>query len=194
MYPITGNYLQKIGTIAEIAKQHEKRMVLDEAWLYKTDKPSADSVAASTEIFRRYLFSFWAPLDQQFLAAMVESALLYGIEYVSPFWTQLFFGYVDYSYETANLPYNELAPIANRIAGANIISGRLSATGEFYRMLIASHSSQGTSATLSSASLTDTPSTPVQNRAVGFIPASLAATMAIALAVLVVLRRRGKSD
>ncbi len=194
VYPVTGNYLQKIGTIAEIAKQHEKGMILDEAWLYKTDKPSDDSVAASTEMFRRDLFSFWAPLDQQFLTAIVESALLYEIEYVSPFWTQLFFGYVDYSHETANMPYNELAAITNRIAGANIISGQLSATGEFYKTLVTSHSPQATSTTLSSASLTGTPSTPNQNRAAGFILASVAATIVIGLVVLIVLRRRGKSD
>jgi hypothetical protein len=58
VYLITGHYPQNILAISEITKQHGKRVVLDETWLYKTDAPSINGVAASPDIFRQDLFSF----------------------------------------------------------------------------------------------------------------------------------------
>lgn len=136
VYPITGRFLQNILTISDMAKQHEKRVILDEAWLYKTDAPSTNGVAASLEIFRRDLFSFWTPLDEQFLTTIATAAQLAKIDYVSPFWTQLFFGYSDYDQNTGQMPYKQLVAMTNQIASQNIQSNRFSSTGLAYKALI----------------------------------------------------------
>ena len=136
IYPVTGDNFSKAVAIADIAAQYKKGLVLDECWLYKVDKLSGNGVAAAPEIFRRDSFSFWQPLDQQFLAAMVKFSRLYRVEYLSPFWTNFFYGNLDYTSDLANLPYSRIAEEANRIAAQNLLLGKPSATGEFYRKLV----------------------------------------------------------
>ncbi|MEM3748024.1 MAG: hypothetical protein QXN67_11310, partial [Thermoproteota archaeon] len=70
VYPVFGKLLYNIDTISEIARQHGKRIMVNEAWLYKVDRP-VPNIAATAEVFRLDAFSFWAPLDQQFLAVLV---------------------------------------------------------------------------------------------------------------------------
>lgn len=135
VYPVFGELLYKIDDVSKIARQHGKKIMINEAWLYKVDRPVAN-IAATAEVFRLDAFSFWAPLDQQFLAVLVKSARVNGIEYVSPFWSTYFFAYVDYNWNTARLSYGELSEMVNREAVKNIMAGKLSSTGEFYRELI----------------------------------------------------------
>ncbi len=197
VYPVTGKFLQNIVAIADIAKQYNKRVILDEAWLYKIDTFAAEHVAASVEVFRRDAFSFWAPLDQQFLSIIVKSARLKNIEYISPFWTTFFFGYVDYSPSTARLSYSEIAAMVNRIAAMNILADKFTSTGEFYRKLTGANASAvstqtsqtGSAPTTHATTITDftattgggTPSLPV-------VP--IIAVIAIGIVVLSVLLRR----
>lgn len=136
VYPVFGKCLENIVTISDIAREHNKKVVLDECWLYKASSPEAGSVAANAEIFKRDTYSFWAPLDQRFLAAMVKSARLKNIEYISPFWTNYFFAYADYSASTAKLSYTELTALVNSEASKNIVEGKYTTTGEYYRKLI----------------------------------------------------------
>jgi hypothetical protein len=70
---------------------------------------------------------------------MVRLAQAEGVEYISPFWTTYFFAYLDYSAETRRLPYPELVARANGAAVQNLVAGRPSPTGEFYRRLIREH-------------------------------------------------------
>lgn len=136
IYPVVGECLSNAVKIADIAARNKKGLVLDECWLYKVDKFPTSGVAAATEIFRRDSFSFWSPLDKQFLAEMVKYARLYNVEFISPFWTNLFFGSLDYSKESAGLSYTDIAARTNNIAARNIASDKFSATGESYRRLI----------------------------------------------------------
>lgn len=136
VYPIYRDFLQKILTISEIAHQHGKHVVMDEAWLLKSERPSGEgSVAASPENFRRDAFSFWAPLDQKFLEIITKSAGLAQIDYISPFWTQFFFAYLNYDSRNANLPFGQVSSLANRAAASNLSADTFSSTGEFYGQL-----------------------------------------------------------
>lgn len=67
------------------------------------------------------MFSFCSPLDQKFLASIVKSAGLKNIEYISPFWTTYFFGYLDYNPNIAHLSCNQLSAMVNKVA-ANIVA------------------------------------------------------------------------
>ena len=158
-------------------------MVLDEAWLYKVDKPSPNSVAASPEIFRRDVFSFWAPLDQKFLALIVKSAKVANIEYISPFWTQFFFGYVEYNSDTAKLSFRELSSMANRIASKNIIADHFTSTGQFYGQMAGALVSSSTASTAMSRGSVKIP---------GLGIGVLIAVVVVGVVALFVLRRRGR--
>ncbi|MDE3090211.1 MAG: hypothetical protein KGJ80_12585, partial [Chloroflexota bacterium] len=84
VYPVTGRALQTAAAMADLAHQYNKRVILDEAWLYKSFAGDpVTSVAANSEIFRRDTYSFWAPLDQKFLSVMAKLARTKNIEYVS---------------------------------------------------------------------------------------------------------------
>jgi hypothetical protein len=139
VYPVGGHALENTVLVAEVARRYHKRLVMDEAWLYKSGGNEAQSIAANAEIFRRDAFGFWAGLDQQFLASMVKLADTEGVEYISPFWTTYFFAYLDYSPEIQALPYAQLVARAHSAAVQNLVAGRFSSTGEFYRKLIREH-------------------------------------------------------
>jgi hypothetical protein len=136
IYPVVGDCLTKAISIAELAAQYKKPVVLDECWLYKVDTLPTRGVAATPEIFRRDSFSFFAPLDQQFLADMVKFARLYNVQYISPFWTTFFFGSVDYSATNANQTYTQLSAQANLIASGNMRNDKFTALGKYYQKLI----------------------------------------------------------
>ena len=135
IYPVMGDFLSKAATIAEIAAQYNKIVILDECWLYKTESPPGN-IAGTTQVYRLDSFSFWAPLDEQFLAGVAKLCRMYHIEYVSPFWANFFFGSLDYGPESANQTYTETITLANKIAVQNILDGKLSALGEYYSRLI----------------------------------------------------------
>jgi len=187
VYPIYKDFLEKILTISEIARQHGKRIVLDEAWLLKADKPPTGigSVAASPEHFRRDAFSFWAPLDQKFLTVIAKIAKLAQIEYISPFWTQLFFAYIDYNSSNAHLSYRETSELVNRAASANLVGGSFSSTGEAYRKLVGgftSISAQGPTSTLSTALSQET----TENANDDQLPALAIGVMVAAIALVII--------
>jgi hypothetical protein len=137
VYPAFGQCLENTVTIADIAHQNNKSAVMDEAWLYKTDVPPTSGMASSEEIFRRDVFSFWAPLDQQFISLMVRASREHGIEYVSPFWANYFFAYLDYTRDNHDDPYTKLASAVNQAAARSILAGEYTATADRYKQLIA---------------------------------------------------------
>lgn len=138
IYPVTGNALPNAVTIANLARQYNKRVILDEAWLYKMSaREPAVSIAGNAEIFRRDAYSFWAPLDQKFLALVTKLARAKQIEYVSVFWAQYLYAYVDYDPALQRLSYTDLMMRVNQAAAQNLIADKPSTTGEFYKRLSA---------------------------------------------------------
>lgn len=136
VYPVEPRFLDRIDEVARIARAHNKSIVMDECWLYKT-RDYAGGFASNDEAFKRDSYAFWAPLDQEFLALMARSAQANGVEYVSPFWANFFFAYADYEPAMDKMSYGEVVEKSNRAAAGNIVAGKLSPTGEYYRRLIA---------------------------------------------------------
>jgi hypothetical protein len=138
IYPVTGNALQTAVAAADLARQHNKRVILDEAWLYKMSaKEPPVSIAGNADIFRRDAYSFWTPLDQKFLALSAKLARAKNIEFVSIFWAQYLYAYLDYDPKFETMPYNQVMTQLNTLATPNVLAGKLSSTGEFYKQLIA---------------------------------------------------------
>lgn len=134
IYPITAPMLANAVQMARTARANRKLAVIDEAWLYKILKPGGgDSVAASSDVYRRDAFSFWEPLDKKFIALVLKLARTEHVSLVSFFWSGIFFGYLDYTPELERLPYRELAQRHNRVVYRNMREGTLTGTGKFHR-------------------------------------------------------------
>jgi hypothetical protein len=189
VYPILGPTLQRIFTFSDIAKQNGKRVVMDEAWLYKVGTLQSQSLASNVDVFRNEVFSYWSPLDQEFLAAMVNSAKVGGIDYVSPFWSMQFFGYVDYNSDTAALSYQDLAAALGKVASQNILNDQFSSTGLFYAQLAGIRPATSTTVTTTQPT-ENTVSTTGLHSSVGLLLiAGLVAAVAVVAAVVLSRRR-----
>src|SRR3989337_3062720 len=122
-YPITRDYVNdRAFRFAEVAQRAGKRVVIGEAWLYRASDQDlrAGNVAASPGLFARDVFSFWEPLDAQFVTTVVQLSHAVKIDFTSFFWSRYFFGYVDYSKRTGRLSPGELSRLANAAAGRNL--------------------------------------------------------------------------
>ena len=191
VYPVIGPTLQRLLTFSNIAKQYGKRIVLDEAWLYKLGTLQAQSIASNTDVFRIDAFSFWAPLDQEFLSAIVNAARLEGIDYISPFWTMQLFGYVDYTSNTAALSYQDLATALVRVASQNILNNQFSSTGTFYGQLAGNGLMTTTAAaTQPTATMQATATTVSLTNKLSGLVLIVGLVAAIAIVAAVVLSRR----
>ncbi len=141
VYPIQGELIiDRAETISGIARTSGKGLTVGEAWLYKI---SADELARSRAIataidtFARDGYSFWAPLDQAYLEVMVELSRYLDLEFLSPFWMQYLYAYLEYNTLTEDMGYAELQQTMGQQAWTGIRAGELSPTGETYRDLIA---------------------------------------------------------
>jgi hypothetical protein len=139
VYPIQGDLVtERAERIAATARSHGKGAAIGEAWLYKLSSTELAREAGNwAKIYGRDPYSFWVPLDQEFLNIMVKLSHYLKLEYLSPFWMQYLYAYVDYDPSTANLSYGEISKLASQSAWRNIQSNTLSPSGETYRDLIA---------------------------------------------------------
>ena len=137
IYP--ANYLEQALTMADIAHSSNKRLIIGEAWTYKVyDSELGDlgNMATQEDVFGRDVYSFWEPLDSKFLEMLAELANYKGYEFVSPFWSKYFFGYLDYETVPRNFTYKQLTQLSNQKAVQNIIGHRFTETGLTYQKLI----------------------------------------------------------
>lgn len=154
VYPVTTWTINNALTMISLAQQHHKHIVIDEMWLYKVLLPAANpsqnpsqqsnggasgqrtGAGNSVAIYRLDNYSFWQPLDQEFLREMTMLAAIGHADYISAFWSNLFFGYVDYNNSTANTSYRQLMNARNRNARQNLESNAASPTGSYYQQLV----------------------------------------------------------
>ena len=138
VYPIVGSMLDKAREMARLARANGKQAMVDEAWLYKTLKPGeGEGVAATSEVFRLDVFSFWQPLDRKFMEVMLRMASEEGIALVSFFWSNQLFAYLDYDPMLQGATYSVTSRRHNREVYAAMKSGSLSPLGEWLRKWLA---------------------------------------------------------
>ncbi len=140
VYPITFGLLDRAAQMVRLARAHHKPVIIGEAWLYKASRSELRWGAASGPIFARDVFSFWAPLDQKFIEALVRWAAAEVIEFLSFFWSTYLFAYLDYTPAHEPLSPARLLQLADA-AAENISRGAMSPTGAYYRALIAGYTS-----------------------------------------------------
>ena len=96
VYPINGAYLQNLITAANTAHAAGMKVAMSEAWLEKIRDNELATLSESASESRNN-WSFWEPLDAQFLTTMTTLANYEQFAFVSPFWVSYFFDYLDYN-------------------------------------------------------------------------------------------------
>ena len=138
IYPVRGpttDYLRVAVETAEAARAAGKKLIIGESWLYKAAPSEVGK--GYQEIFARDVYGFWEPLDTRFIEAMVCLGRYQGFDYVSLFWANYFFAYVDYEAVPKGLSGVDLMARANQAAFANLLAGDFSGTGRVLKRLIA---------------------------------------------------------
>jgi len=143
IYSINLGFLSALVPYIDMAHAAGKGAAISEAWMRKlTDEQLQGkneygiigllSTSATTSLDN---FSFWSPLDSRFLGELIDLAWWKNLYSISPFPTQFFFAYLDYS-QTSNLTPDQLNTAEIISASAALRSGTLSATGQAYSSAI----------------------------------------------------------
>jgi hypothetical protein len=120
----------------EAAKARGKRVAIGEAWLYKISSREFGQINP-VEAFARDAYSFWQPLDERFVATVVNLSHTIEAEFCSFSGMDLLYAYVDYTPETSRLAPAQLMQVRRAAADEKILAGTLSGTGERFKNLIA---------------------------------------------------------
>jgi hypothetical protein len=99
--------LARLSTLVQKIRQQRPnmRIAIGEAWLLKTTGASAPSPPVYRTAFFQNNFSFWSPLDQQFLSLLMGVAQKENISIVVPFFSQFYFtNYTFGDAESSKLP------------------------------------------------------------------------------------------
>ncbi|MHA2621716.1 MAG: hypothetical protein V2G42_08855 [bacterium JZ-2024 1] len=134
IYPIQQGFLaSRVSEAAGIARSHGKRIIIGEAWLYKARVAEMLRAGSEPAIFARDAYSFWQPLDIQFIRTVSRIARAEKFELLSFFWPQFFFGYAEYSPELEARGPAQIMEAGHRAAIPNILAKRLSESGNTLR-------------------------------------------------------------
>jgi len=146
VYPVISStmhpFMNNILTVASYARQSGKRLSMTEAWSNKEQESELglNALVSPMLTFSRNVFSFWQPTDQAFLTSMVHFASTNPVDYMSPFWTLYFEGYVDYTpgvYDQ-NSSVTKLMTTEENIQVSNMTAnGPYTALGTSYQKIIA---------------------------------------------------------
>jgi len=96
VYPENETYLMNTLTMASIAQAAGKGVAMSQLWDYKLSDSEFPALSI-TQAEGRDPFSFWAPIDTAYLQAMSDFANYEQALFISPFWSQYFYAYLDYA-------------------------------------------------------------------------------------------------
>ena len=113
---VVQGFLARILTMADAAHSHGMKVGMGECWLQK-ERDSELSSNLNQLVFQgRDTYSFWSPLDAEFLLCMVKIGHWKQFEFIDPFWTSCYFAHLDYTSEQSsisNLSANAAATVLN---------------------------------------------------------------------------------
>jgi len=139
IYSINLGFLALAPAYIDMAHAAGKGAAISEAWMYKLTDAQFEgkteygiiNLLGSATTTSLDDFSFWSPLDSQFLTDLIDLGYWKDLYYVSPFEVQFFFAYLDYN-QTSSLTPDQLNAAETSAASAALRAGTLSATGEAY--------------------------------------------------------------
>jgi hypothetical protein len=136
-FPVAPKDLTNMAAQVSAAQAAHMPIVMTECWLYKesTNGQPGESVTSAPDEQRVETYSFWEPLDSQFLTAMVSYARSNGFAVVSPFSTENFFAYQTWTSALDAQPESAVRSSFNRAVLQAIQAGQISGVGETVRQL-----------------------------------------------------------
>ena len=146
VYPEAPDDLANLGSDVAAAKATGKPLVMDETWLCKdfTDGSFTGAGASESGVdgapneMKDVSFSFWQPLDETYVAAMVNYVRSQGFSYMAFFdGSRCFFGYLTWSPTLQSASYQTFSRQYNQMVSADFASLSVSATGTALRQVIA---------------------------------------------------------
>jgi hypothetical protein len=113
------------------------KLTIGETWLYKHGAAEPKGML-SREAFARDNFSFWSPLDQQFLELVLGMAQREDIAAIAPYFSQYFFTYYTFGdIDSSKLPpWPASVPVSWSRAMDAIHAHRLSSTGTAFQTML----------------------------------------------------------
>jgi len=120
----------------EAARARGKVISIGEAWLSKISNREFGRIDPE-EAFARDAYSFWQPLDERFVATVVNLARSIQAEFCLFSGTDPLYAYVDHTPATSRLAPAQLLQASHATAAEKILAGTLSGTGERLKELIA---------------------------------------------------------
>jgi hypothetical protein len=137
IYPVQYGFASdRILKAGEMARAKGKRVSIGAAWLYKATGREFNRISPA-EVFARDAFSFWQPLDANFIQLIVNLARTIDAEFCSFFGTKYLYAYIEHTPETSRLSAGRIMELGEHAAAENIRTGNLSQTGEHFKELIA---------------------------------------------------------
>jgi len=128
-----------------------------EAWLKKASDEQLKGaseyqilLAIGTAADPLNAYSFWEPLDTQFIGEVVDLAYWQGLYFMNPFWSPNFFAYLDYN-NTAGMTSPQVQSAWLSEAAAAHKTGFLTATGQAYEAAVARPTRPATASAASGA-------------------------------------------
>lgn len=96
---VVQDFLGRILTMADAAHSHGMKVGMGECWLQKEYNDELANPPSQLVFQGRNTYSFWSPLDEEFLLCMVKVGYYKQFEFIDPFWTDYYFAYLDYTNE-----------------------------------------------------------------------------------------------
>jgi hypothetical protein len=112
-FSVVTDFLQRTIQMADAAHARGMKVGMGECWVQKERDNELASPPSQLVFEGRNTYSFWSPLDREFLLAMVKLGHYKQYEFIDPFWTTFFFAQLDYT--------NEQAYLTNANADANAV-------------------------------------------------------------------------
>ncbi|MGO9876361.1 MAG: hypothetical protein ACLPVY_21515 [Acidimicrobiia bacterium] len=129
IYPATAETAANLVATSRVAHDAGKPIIADEVWLYKGQTTASGSVQASNEQGALNCFSFWQPLDVQFIRATREWAQKTGSPLMSGFWSWEAFAYTPWTPLLDAQPSQQIQSKNYTAAQTALTAGLFTATG-----------------------------------------------------------------
>lgn len=141
-YPLTNgvtDYLKNLETWpAKVrAINPSLEIISSESWLYKAQVSDLGRPPIDPVLLARDVYSFWEPLDKQYLEVLAITAHKENYSVVAPFWSNYFFAYLDYNDPSlAGLDPMEIYARAYSEAYQAVLSGQTTGLGSAFSQLM----------------------------------------------------------
>ncbi len=138
LYSVSNSFPENALSAATMAHAAGLPITMSETWCKKLSLSQLQGNAGALNnqaVDALGMFSFWEPLDQAYMQALVNMAQAGQFQFVSPFWTGLYFAYLDYGVYGSQTPSQVIAASESAAGNARQL-GAFSPLGPAWEAMI----------------------------------------------------------